>query len=193
MSKLLGNTQKGLQKWSQVPRPLQIFLIRGVCILVIWKLLYLLLLKPLHIPDTQLTYAIAQITTSFFKLISPQLHPQLLPKADMLITAIINGKLTETISIADACNGLELMVLHLGFVFSLPYLLRKQLTYALIGIFLIVIANVSRCLTLIYVYISYPNFFIFAHHYLFTLFIYLIVFFIWKSLTQQWIIYERKK
>ena len=189
LSGLLG--QEG-GRWKQVPRPLQIFLIRGICTLIIWKCLYLIWLRPLHQPDSSLTFGTAQLTTWIFQLFSPQLHPLLLPQKDMVITALVHGKRFTAISIADACNALELMVLYAGFIFSAPLPLRKQLPYICTGLLLIGIVNVLRCLALIYIYIAFPNFFVFAHHYIFTLIIYLIIFFIWKRYIKDWIRYETR-
>lgn len=178
---------------ARFPKGLRVFFIRGICILVVWKVIYLLWLKPVHIPDTQLTYLTARITTWVFHLLSPAMLPMLQPHNwDMQISGLINGTRTNIISIADACNALELMVLHAGFILSVPLPFSKQWPYIITGLLLILVANVLRCLALIYVYISFPNFFPFAHHYLFTLTIYLIVFLIWKRFTNIWIRYEAK-
>ena len=189
LSRFFGRQEN---QWKQVPRPLQIFITRGICILIVWKCLYLFLLKPLHEPDSALTYSTAQLTTWLFQLFSPQMHPMLLPQRDMLITALVNGRRITTISIADACNALELMVLHIGFICSAPLPFRKQLPYIGVGVLLIVITNILRCLALIYIYVAFPHFFPFAHHYIFTLIIYLIVFLIWKRYIKDWIRYETK-
>lgn len=189
LSKLLE--QQGSQ-WKQVPRPLRIFLLRGVCILIIWKCLYLFWLRPWHELDSLLTYGTARATAWIFQLFSPQMHPGLVAHRDVLITALVNGKRINTIGIADACNALELMVLHIGFIFSAPVPFRKQLPYIGVGLLLIIATNILRCLALIYIYISFPNFFPFAHHYIFTLIIYLIIFLTWRRFIKDWIRYETR-
>jgi exosortase/archaeosortase family protein len=179
-------------RWKQAPRPLRIFLLRGVCILIVWKCLYLFLIRPWHGLDAMLTLDTAQATAWLFHLFSPQMQPQLIPQRDVLITALVNGKRINTISIADACNALELLVLHIGFILSVPVPFRKQLPYIGAGILLIIAANVLRCLALIYIYIAFPNFFPFAHHYIFTLLIYLIIFLTWRLFIKYWIRYETR-
>lgn len=179
-------------QWKQVPRPLQVFLLRGICILIVWKILYLFWLKPLHEPDSLLTFSTAQVTAWLFQLFSPQMHPMLIHQRDMLITAVVHGKRVNTISIADACNALELMILYVGFIASVPLPFRKKLPYIWMGLLLIAVTNVLRCLALIYIYIAFPHFFPFAHHYIFTLIIYLIIFLIWKRFIQDWIRYETR-
>ncbi|HWB26859.1 MAG TPA: hypothetical protein VG738_15355 [Chitinophagaceae bacterium] len=189
LSKILGRQSTG---WNSIPRPLQVFLLRGACILVGWKCLYWLWLGPAHQPDGFLTSLTAKLTAWVFGLLSPQMQPATVPGHDVLITALVNGAHTTVISVADACNALQLMVLFAGFVFSVPVPLRRQLPYVFTGLLIIIAANVLRCLGLIYVYIDFPNVFPFAHHYFFTLAIYLIVFLIWKRLIKEWMLYEKK-
>ena len=110
----------------------------------------------------------------------------------MLITALVQGRRINIISIADACNALELMVLHIGFIASATMPSGKKLPYIFVGLLLILLTNITRCLALMYVYISFPNFFPFAHHYIFTLTIYLIIFLVWKRFIKEWISYEAK-
>jgi len=185
------STSPGLE-WKQVPRSLRVFVTRGIFLLLAWKCLYLFLLKPLHQPDALLTLGTAQATTWLFKLLSPQMQPLLFTNRDMLITALVQGRRINIISIADACNALELMVLHIGFIASATMPSGKKFPYILAGLLLILFTNITRCLALMYVYIAFPNFFPFAHHYIFTLTIYLIIFLVWKRFIKQWISYEAK-
>jgi exosortase/archaeosortase family protein len=121
------------------------------------------------------------------------MYPQLATfHNDVLITALVHGARVTTISVADACNALELMVLHVGFIASVPAPVSKQLPYIGVGLLLIAAANALRCLALIYIYIASPNFFPFAHHYIFTLVIYLIVFLTWRHFIKNWLRNETK-
>lgn len=180
--------------YNQIPKPLRSFLIRGLLILVIWKLIYLLLLKPNHQLDQMLTIFVGSATSWVLAHLYPALQP-LVEYADnnVFITIVQNGIRVDSIAIADACNGLELMVLYLGFILAAPYPFKKKIHYIYAGLLIIMLTNVVRCLLLIFVYLNFPNYFVFAHHYIFTFVIYLIIFLIWVRFIKTWVKYEGSK
>lgn len=179
---------------NQIPKPLRIFLFRGLIILILWKLAYILFLKPDHRLDEMLTHFVGSATAWVFGLFHPEMLPQVEPiDANVFITLLINGGRYDSIAIADACNGLELMMLYLGFILAAPYPFKKKIHFIYIGLILIMLTNVVRCLLLIFVFLIYPNYFVFAHHYIFTFVIYLIIFLIWVQFVKAWIKYEGSK
>jgi exosortase/archaeosortase family protein len=180
--------------YNQIPKPLRIFLVRGLIILILWKLIYILFLKPDHRLDEMLTYFVGSTTAWIFSHIYPSMQPLVeLADTNLFITIVKNNVRIDSIAIADACNGLELMILYLGFILAAPYPTKKKIHFIYVGLLLIVFTNVIRCLLLIFVFLNYPNYFGFAHHYIFTFVIYLIIFLIWIRFIKAWIKYENSK
>ncbi|HEV3327223.1 MAG TPA: exosortase/archaeosortase family protein [Puia sp.] len=174
-------------KWNQVPKPVKAFLLKAITVFVVWKAVYLLFLLPGRVLDKPLTYVIGKGTAASLNLIS---RP-----ADYTATSTIHAKEfgnegTEPVmairrgrdtvlSIADPCNGLELLVLYAGLIFCLPADRRRKLAYILGGIFLIEVINVIRCTGLVLVYLDRPQYLGFSHHYLFTFVVYAFIFGLW--------------
>lgn len=170
-------TPKSFRRLTRnMPAKARIFLFRAILLVGGWNLLYLLILKPLGIPDTQLTYAV-QHGTGY-----------LLGQLGNIISYETNGIYIDgirSINIAPQCNGLELIVLYLGFLLCFPARTGKLIAYALPGTVMIYILNVLRCALLAYMYHNNHPLTDFAHHYAFKLVVYGFVF-------GGWILYTRK-
>lgn len=180
--------------FSKLPKPLITFIIRGLLFFIVWKLAYLFFLKPNHAVDGWLTYSLGASVNWVSNILSPQLQSSIqLVNNDILFSTLRNGTRSTVLLIADACNALELMILYLGFILASTLPFRKQIQYLYSGIILIFIINVLRCLLLIYVAIFWPTAFIFAHHYLFTSIVYLLIFLMWRKYIKTWIKYENSK
>ena len=177
--------------FSGIPKQLKIFILRGISFFIIWKLLYLFFLKPNHFIDHQLTTSLGKCVYWVFKNLSPSFQSAIeFVHTDVVFSIIRNGKRSNVLLIADACNALELMILYLGFLAAstLPFL--KQIHYWYSGIILIFFINLVRCLFLIYISIYSPTFFVLAHHYIFTSIVYLLIFLIWRRYIKTWIKHE---
>ncbi|WP_136482441.1 archaeosortase/exosortase family protein [Cognatitamlana onchidii] len=87
--------------------------------------------------------------------------------------------------IANACNGLSLLVLYIGFIVCMPSSFWRKLKYIVLGLLVLDSINIMRCVGLILLQEYYETYFDFAHHYLFKATVYASTFFIWM-------IYSRK-
>ena len=88
-------------------------------------------------------------------------------------------------SIARQCNGLELIVLYLGFIICLPSSAKRMLIYSIVGIVVIYILNIIRAALLAVMYAESHSMTDFAHHYVFKIAIYAVVFY-------GWVLYMKK-
>jgi exosortase/archaeosortase family protein len=94
-----------------------------------------------------------------------------------------NGK--KIVGIADACNGLELYVLYIGFLFSYPSSSKRIFAFLLTGICLIYIANIIRLVALAYMFKQHMNTVDMAHHYVFKMIVYALIFGLWILFTKN--------
>ena len=91
----------------------------------------------------------------------------------------------DIFGVFDYCNGLDLMFIYVGIIFLLPYTITRKITFSIGGLIAINTMNVIRitCLYLIYVYNRKA--FDVSHHYLFTLVMYLLIFYGWLLYTKN--------
>jgi len=174
-------------KWHGIPKPVKAFLLKATVLFVVWKAVYLLLLLPGRVLDKPLTFLIGKGTAASLNVIRrpdeysavPTTQPNF-PEDDALVPvmAIRSGRQT-VLSIADRCNGLELLVLYAGLILCLPAARKRQGVYILGGVLLIEILNVIRCVGLALIFLHRPQYLDFSHHYLFTFVVYAFIFGLW--------------
>jgi exosortase family protein XrtF len=180
--------------WKQMPKPVRSFLLKGCVVFIVWKSLYLFFLLPNRVLDGPLTYAVGKGTISSLNFIT---HSHNFSAEKGVIEHMENGGIRiepvvkidvqnrMALSIADVCNGLELIVLYLGFVVCFPSGISRKLVFAGTGVVLIYICNVLRCSSLVLIYLHYPAYLYFSHHYVFTFLVYAFIFYLWYVFTKK--------
>lgn len=108
------------EKWRQIPSPIKKLIISGAILLVLWKILYTFWLEPNRILDAPLTGMVAQHSVWIMQILWPE-GKFAISKAITVDKADPDNRIEHlfilkdnksTISIADNCNGLELMIDH---------------------------------------------------------------------------------
>jgi exosortase family protein XrtF len=178
----------------RVPRPVLSFLLKGLVFFVIWKVLYLALLLPARVPDRALTRLVGFSTVDVLNVFSSGTAFMAVEVRDDYVedgivrpgTSVdIRRGGMQTLRVADACNGLELMVLYVGFFFCFPGPLRRKLVFAVGGCVLITVVNILRCAVLVQIFIKYRAYLDFSHHFAFTFIIYALIFLLWFLFTKK--------
>lgn len=177
-----------VEKWKQIPGPVRLFSLKAVILFAAWKTLYLLVLLPGRVLDKPLTYMIGVGTTRTLNAVSRSggfwtaagENPK--KEGDRWVeepVMHINQFSERVLSIADVCNGLEVIVLYAGLILCIPGTTRRKLLFILPGIVGIEILNVIRCAALAEIYMTHPEYLDFSHHYLFTFLVYAFIFWLW--------------
>ncbi len=164
---------------------IRIFFLKLFALIVGWECLYMFILKPLRIPDKMLTNFIASCVTSwmkFFFYFSPGI---ICVENPMYSNAMIMQNGRPLFTIEDGCNGLDLILIYLVFIILLPSSLYRKIIFGIGGIITITVANIIRCVLLYWIYIRHPQLFEINHHYLFTIAMYLLIFFGWILFIKQ--------
>jgi exosortase/archaeosortase family protein len=169
---------------NEVPVFVRRFMQRALVIFMAWKLLYHLILVPTKFPDYQLSQLTAHSTGTAYqymfgqKVSYQEQNTSTIPK----IYLYMDGQ--RGIGIADGCNGLELYILYMGFIFCLPTTVKRQLAFIAAGILGIYLLNNMRCIALAWMYLQgYPT--DFAHHYVFKAIIYVLIFATWVKYSKK--------
>jgi exosortase family protein XrtF len=183
-----------LSKWNKVPVAVRRFILRAAIILIVWKIVYLAFLLPNRVLDKPLSYAVAIATTW---LLNTTTH-----SADYHDVSEIGNIPTDSgfepypleniyfhhrnvVSIEDGCNGLELIVLYIGFIVCMPATNKRKINFIITGTLLIYIVNVIRCAGVAYIILYYPKYADFAHHYVFTFIVYGLIIGLWLSFSKK--------
>jgi exosortase family protein XrtF len=183
---------------GKVPKPILNVGIKALLLFLLWKAVYLLFLLPARQVDKPLTDAVGNQTVRFLNLVhdtqgfvekpivSETIFEGQSTKREMSVI-FFNGK--RVMGIADGCNGLELIVLYIGFILIMPAKIKRKILFIIFGVLLIYMLNVLRCAGLATIQIYVKHFFVFAHHYLFKIIIYSAIFILWvffsRNLTFQ--------
>jgi len=177
-----------------VPVAVRQFVLRAVAILVIWKLLYLIVLLPTRVLDKPLSYSVAMGT---IWILNTGTHSHdFIDKSEIGNVPTDNGPApaplenvyyrgNNIVSIEDSCNGLELMVLYIGFIVCMPAAHKRKWIFSIIGAILIYVANVIRCAGVAYIKIYYPKYTDFAHHYVLTFIVYGLIIALWLIFSKK--------
>lgn len=173
---------------KQIPYLVKSFLLRALLFFLIWELAYNIFLLPNRVVDRPLCEFVGKGTASFINILkggnlaychtvsSYSYNEGELYLADRAVVFLGPNRL---IGIADACNGLNLLVLFIGFIVVYPSKIFVKLIYTIIGIVVIMLVNIARCAGLGLIHNSYPSFTDFAHHYVFKIVTYLAIFLLW--------------
>lgn len=179
---------KSLKK--DIPLPIRLFLGKALLFFIVWKIIYSLFLYDSKVLDYPLTKHVGEASTLFlnnsFFLSGFTTERVLISEESSIIESseiYHNGNLV--LYIADACNGLELMVLYIGFIICMPSKFWRKILYIILGILFIDLINILRCSGLIYLREYFHAYFDFAHHYLFKAIVYGATFI-------MWMVYSRK-
>lgn len=168
-----------------------VFFIKLIVLVVVTISIHTLFLKPQRIPDKWLTNIIADGVVVGVNTFFPEaLHITSDPDANnpLVVNIRQNGK--TFLRIWDDCNGLDLIAIYLGLIILLPYKFARKLIFGIVGTVVIIIANIIRCIALYWIFIYHRSMFDFNHHYLFTILIYLLIFYGWLLFTKKGRVYE---
>ena len=173
---------------NDIPLPIRLFLGKALLFFVIWKIVYMGFLMDSNILDYPLTTHVGEASVELLNRFSSMSGFEAVREVK---TSIYEGEhIAEEASriyhnkkpvlyIADVCNGLELMVLYIGFIVCMPSKFFRKLLYIIFGVILLDIVNIGRCIGLIYLREYFEYYFDIAHKYVFKISVYAVTFLLW--------------
>lgn len=159
-----------------LPANIKKLFLRAVLVFAGWCLLYQLVLKPMGIPDNQLTQLVLKGTVTMLS----WFHPNVYQSGS---SVFLNG--VKSVNVAPQCNGLELIALYIGMMLIMPSNWKRMIVFSIAGISVIILLNMVRCSLLAYLYLHHMAIAEFAHHYAFKMVIYAVAFY-------GWVLYSKK-
>jgi exosortase/archaeosortase family protein len=190
--KIIGEIKKSYQS---IPAEVKIFLKRALLVFIIWKLIYGFILFPLKFPDKQLTEFTAYGTAKMVGVFYPNWNFSFKEEVDPILKNYfvkIYANQKPIVGIADPCNALELYVLYIGFLICLPTTVKRFIVFTIVGIALISILNILRCGGIALLNIHNNHVSEIAHHYVFKIIMYGLIFYGWILYSKKYVIDEEK-
>jgi len=179
--------------WQSIPPEVQQFLKRALLVFIVWKLIYHLFLFNGRIIDKPLTDLSTLGAVKIVQLFNPGSRVSIcvessnpFEKNNQLFFndfICINGR--KVVGVFDPCNALELMVLYLGFLISFPASIQRVVSYAVIGLVTIYLTNCIRLAALAFMNMHRMSAVDMAHHYVFKLIVYALIFGLWVLFTKK--------
>ncbi|MBO3117812.1 archaeosortase/exosortase family protein [Winogradskyella sp. DF17] len=178
----------------EIPIPIRLFLGKALLFFIVWKLVFLGFLSESKVLDYPLTTNVGKASTELLNSIGSMSGYKSVREVVTKVEG--NESFTEEISqiyhndkkilyVEDGCNGLELLVLYIGFIVCMPSNIWRKIFFIIGGVVILHAANIIRSMALIYVREYHELYFDFAHTYLFKLVLYAVTFVLW-------IIYAKK-
>ena len=162
------------------------FFIRLSVLFTVWFFVYALVLNPKRIIDKPVTDLITVAVVKCINIISPSTEPVswAINKTNVGNNLIQHND--KAFGIYDVCNGIDLMFIYISILVLLPYPAKRKIIFSIVGIAIITLANIIRVCALYFIYVYQKNAFDFSHHYLFTILMYVLIFY-------GWLLFVKKK
>jgi exosortase family protein XrtF len=167
-------------------KPATSFLLQFLALYLVGNLLYGWYVTAWHPQPDPVTHAVtaqsARLLSMFYQNVEVRNH------SVKPTTAIwLNGG--PVVSVYEGCNGLNVAVVFIAFVLAYGPRGQRLLWFIPLGLLVLHIANLTRISLLFAVSVHLPRYLYFTHKFLFTSFIFFIVFLLWA----WWILKLSKK
>lgn len=177
-----------------IPQEAMRFMLRAFLAFVVWKMAYVLVLRPSGIPDRWLLRQLGQATVRMLDMAGPDdsyssrymLRSQ--GASDPVpepVSVLYAGGGRAMLSMEAPCNGLDLMVLSAGFVLCFPGTWRRKSLFVPLCLLSVFIMNVIRCWLLCLLWTGMPQLFEPMHKVVFNILAYSCVFGLWVAYVGQ--------
>lgn len=180
--------------FSDIPIQIRLFLGKALLFFIVWKSIYVIFLYDSKVLDFPLTEHIANSSvmvlnefTSMSGFTAEREIKRVIDNGNLIIRGYshIYHNNEIVLNVADECNGLEFLVLYIGFIVCMPSKFWRKLKYIAIGVIVLDGLNILRSSGLIYLREYFHAYFDFAHHYLFKVTVYSAAFIMWMVFTRK--------
>lgn len=165
-------------------KKLIVFFIKLTVIFTLWFGIYGQVLAPARTLDKPLTHFISLSVLQCINIISADAPFTLGTNLPYRYYNLIRNNIS-ILRIYDSCNGLNIMFTYVAVIVALPNRFKRKLLFILAGIAAIILADILRVITLLYIYLNFKSAFHFSHDILFTVLIDCLVLYFWILFTRK--------
>ena len=164
---------------------LRTFILRSVLLTLFWLIAHYSFIQPHGAIDKWLTTKVVQGTKIGLSVLGYDTTYDW-NNNDVMTSKLIYIDQHPVVLVADACNGLELIALYIGFLLSFPGPWKWKICFIPIGTLIIFVTNVLREIVLALNYKYFQSTFDFNHKYTYVFIVYLIIFLMWRFWLNRW-------
>jgi exosortase family protein XrtF len=157
-------------------RPAFRFLAIFVGLYLCLNILYGLWISSCNPQVDPVTAIVTKRSSTLLNLLGEETNTQ--PKESSPSVSILNPS-GVVINVFEGCNGINVMIVFVSFLFAFGGKRKKIIWFLPMGIIIIYLANLIRVMTLYYVAEYWAAYFYYLHKYVLTAFLYLLVFVLW--------------
>jgi len=157
-------------------KPTLVFLARFLGLYLMSSLLYGIFVNSYGTRPDPITKSVTTQTAIALRLTGHDVETKDNPKKP---TTAIRMENISIVSVYEGCNGVNIAIVFTAFLFAFGPFKRTWLPFTLLGLLVIHLANISRIAALFLITLYKPDLSYFTHKYLFTAFIYAVVFALW--------------
>jgi len=154
------------------------FFARLILIYLLWYLMFEFWILPytrIHEWFTSITADLSFFLMNFLGLLSVKSTVN-----ELGVVTLFHGDTGKIlVSIGHGCNALSLFVLFSGFILAFPSKIKLKVPFLFIGLGILFILNILRIIIITLMWNYNPRWVDFNHKYVFTTFMYLVIFGLW--------------
>jgi len=157
------------------------FFLKLFLLFTAWFFAYTLFIGPSLILDSPLTNFITISVVKLINFLTPSPTPVVWDVSAVSYGDYIMQNGVRILNVGHKCNGIDLMFTYISIIVLLPYPnpLKRKILFCIGGIIAITLANIIRVSALYYIHVYQKAAFDFSHHYLFTILMYVLIFYGW--------------
>jgi exosortase family protein XrtF len=163
--------------WKEF-KPTIFFLVKFVGLYVLLSVIYGLYIENAHPQPDSTTISVTNQTAAILRGLNWPVEVHNHPTKP---TTYISYQDRGIVSVYEGCNGLNVCIIFLSFLLAFGPTNKKLVWFVPLGLIIIHLTNLGRILGLFWIVLYIPNAVYFTHKYLFTAFIYAVVFMMWLA------------
>lgn len=170
------------------------FLIKALIFFIVWKVVFYACIIPTG-ANNFITEVVSHGTKLGGRLLGYTTRVEIIETDDSIsrVNGIVYFDEVPGVMVADACNGLELFALYVGFFVCFPGSVLPKILFSVGGTLLLFTLNIMREVVLAINYMYFETSFDFNHKYTYAIAVYLVVFLIWKYWLNNYSMIAKKK
>jgi exosortase family protein XrtF len=157
-------------------KPTILFLVKFIGIYVVANLLYGIYVTAYSPGPDPITSLVSRQTAVTLGICG---WPSITQDNEKKPTTLLIHEGRSILAIYEGCNGVNIMIIFVAFLFAFGPVSKPLWIFALVGILMIHVMNLLRISLLFWVALYLPNFVYFVHKYLFTAILFIFVFVLW--------------
>jgi len=158
-------------------KPALLFLAKFLGTYIVGNLVYGLWINHYYPQADPLTF---QVSNQVAKIISAIDQPVMIERVSKArVTLLDESTQRSVINVFEGCNGANVVIVFLAFIVAYPGTWKRTVTFGLLGVGVIHLANLGRLWLLFHQAKTNSIYFYYFHKYIFTAGIYFVVLFLW--------------